>query len=85
MAKKATIKSSYLLIEGWSNKWNNFSLKNINLIIDAIYLNELKIGIRSNLITKINNKKVVINNPKTGKKNEQSYFDKELIIPLGKN
>lgn len=74
---KKSIKSSYLLIEGWHNSWNKKEIKEINLTINAENLDNLEVHIRTNILK---NKNEFLN-PSYGYKNEQGYYDK--IINIG--
>ena len=74
---KKSIKSSYLLIEGWHNSWNKKEIKEIHLTINAENLDNLEVRIRTNIIK---NKNEFLN-PSYGYKNEQGYYDK--IINIG--
>jgi hypothetical protein len=75
---KKTIKSSYLLVEGWSNNWGSFKSKEIRLVIDAKNLKNLKIQIRSNIISK----KKEYYTPKLGKKDQQGMYSKVINIQV---
>lgn len=80
---KKSIKSDYLLVEGWSKEWNKLDYKTITLIVNAKDLDELKVNIRANFkyIDQFTEKKDEIIIPNEGLEDQQDYFVKQLIIP----
>lgn len=83
---KKSIKSEYLLVEGWSKKWYKFDYKTISLIIDVKDLDKLKVNVRANFKYDdvYSGLKSEINIPNEGIKDQQDYFVKQLEIPTKK-
>jgi hypothetical protein len=75
---KKTIKSSYLLVEGWTDKWESFKSKEIKLIINVKNLNNLIVQVRSNGVS---NKKE-LNTPNMGEKDQQGMYSKIINIQV---
>lgn len=76
---RKTVRSSYLLSEGWTNKWRANEEKIIKLVVDISNLDKLVVHVRSNII---NGKKEYVNPVDSTYYNQQGYYDKILNISL---
>lgn len=76
---KKTVKSSYLLIEGWSKEWRENEEKIIKLTIDIKKLDKLIVNIRTNIVS---GDKEYVNPVDSTFYNQQGYYDKVLNISL---
>ncbi len=76
---RKTVRSSYLLSEGWSNKWRANEEKIIKLEISIKNLDKLVVHVRTNII---NGKKEYVNPVDSTYYNQQGYYDKILNISL---
>ncbi len=75
---KKTIRSNYLLIEGWSESWKKYASKDVFIEINTKDIKTLVINIRALLLK--NKNEVLL--PTYGKNDQQGYAVKQLVINL---
>jgi len=77
---KSKMSAKYLLVEGWSDHWDDSAKRSMKLAIDTRYLSELVINIRG--VTRNGYKTIAI--PKSGPYDQQGYNTKRIVIDLDK-
>lgn len=79
------VTSSYLLVEGWDDAWDNSSEKDISLVIDTNGLETLELYIRAGALNeKDANQEASEIVPQSGELDQQNYPVEFLEIPLSR-